>query len=93
MTAHDFIAQLYSRVQMHVAGNVRYVTAAQFELLRRLIDEDEEGGAVKGGMNGGLVWMPSGRWKYVLSHDPATGRHSLTKLGNGTPSDAGTLFG
>jgi hypothetical protein len=93
MTAHDFIAQLYSRVQSNVSGNMRYITGPQFELLRKLINEDEEGGAVKNGLNGGLVWMPSGRWKYVLSYDPGSGRRSITRLGNTTPSAAGTLFG
>lgn len=91
MTAHDFIAQLYSRAQHNVAGNMRYITAPQFELLRKLIAEDPEGGAIKSGLNGGLVWMPAGCWKYALSYDPVTERRSLTRIA--VAIGGGTLFG
>jgi hypothetical protein len=92
MTAHDFIAQLFGRVQTGVASNMRYVTAPQFDLLEKLIGQDEEGGAVRRGINGSFTWMPSGRWKYVLSNDPGSGRRSIMRLMSPTPTGAGRLF-
>jgi hypothetical protein len=93
MTAHQFIDDIFSRPQRNVAGNMRYVTERQFNWLKDLIGQDEEGAAVKNGINGGLVWLPSGRWKYVLSYDPGSGRRALTKLASPMPSSAGSLFG
>jgi hypothetical protein len=92
MNAHDFITELFGRMQAGVASNMRYVTQPQFELLETLIGKDEEGGAIARGMNGGFTWMPSGRWKYVLSHDPRSGRRSIMRLMSPTPTGAGRLF-
>lgn len=92
MTAHDLITDLFSRPQAHTAANLRWITERQFNWLKDLIGADDDGRAITNGRNGGLVWMPRGRYKYVLSYDPATEKRSLTKLANVTPSAAGTLF-
>lgn len=93
MTAHGLIADIFGRAQPGLPGNMRRITAAQLKYLRDLIDQDEEGNAARRGDRGSIVWMPSGRWKYVLTED-TSGRekHTLTKLGNLTPTDAGRLF-
>jgi hypothetical protein len=92
MTAYQLIDDIFSRPQANVAGNMRYITERQFKWLVDLIGADEEGSAVTQGANGGLVWMPSGRYKYVLSYMPSLERRSIMKLANLKPSDAGTLF-
>ena len=92
MTAHDFIAQIFGRVQTGVVSNVRYITAPQFSLLEQLIGQNEEGGATRRGINGSFTWMPSGRWKYVLNYDPGSGRRSIMRLMSPTPTGAGRLF-
>jgi hypothetical protein len=92
VTAHELISDIFSRPQANVAGNMRYITERQFNWLVALIGADEEGGAVKYGANGGLVWMPSGRYKYVLSYVPSLDRRSIMRLANLAPSDSGTLF-
>jgi hypothetical protein len=92
MTAFELIDDIFSRPQANVAANMRYITERQFNWLVDLIGADEDGGAVKYGPNGGLVWMPRGRWKYVLSYVPAVERRSIMKLANVSPSPAGTLF-
>lgn len=93
MTAHELIAGIFSRPQQGVSSNLRFVTERQFNYLKDLIGMDEEGAAaVQNGMNGGLVWMPSGRVKYVLSYDPGSGKRSITKLGVLHPTGEGRLF-
>jgi hypothetical protein len=93
VTAHDLILDLFSRPQSGVASNMRFITERQFNWLKDLIGADDEGSAVTGGMNGGLVWMPSGRWKYVLTFEPGSGKRSIMKLASVAPSAAGSLFG
>jgi len=95
MSAHGFIAEIFSRVQTGVAGNMRFLTKAQFDRIVQEIGQDPECGSVKNGLNGGLVWMPSGRWKYVLAHEPGSkcDRYAITKLGAPAETRAGSLFG
>jgi hypothetical protein len=93
MTAHEFIAELFSRPQINVESNKRYISAPQLALLRDLIGQDDEGGALQSGMNGGFIWMPSGCWKYVLSQNLDGTRRALTRLNAGRATDAGSLFG
>ena len=92
MTAHDFIAQIFSRPAYGLLSNARRITGPQLDLLRRLIGEDEEGGAVQKGMDGGFAWMPSGRDKYVITVDAGRDVRTLTRFANIRPSDAGRLF-
>ncbi len=92
MTAHDFIAQVFSRPQHGVASNLRYITRGQLDLLERLIGEDEEGGSLQRGTGIGFVWMPSGRNKYVAGEEPRSGRCTLMRLANIVPSASGRLF-
>lgn len=92
MTAHDFIDQLFSRPSWGLPGNMRHVTQPQLELLRRLIGEDEEGGALHPGMNGGFIWMPRGRNKYIVAVDLGGRKRTIARLGNIVASDAGRLF-
>lgn len=94
MSAHGFIAEIFSRVQTGVAGNMRYLTKAQFDRVVQEIGQDTECGAVKNGLNGGLVWMPSGRWKYVLAHQPGfqRDRYAITRMAAAEPNGAGRLF-
>jgi hypothetical protein len=92
-TAHDLIGDFFSRPQANIESNKRYITPAQWKFLVDLIGQDPEGSAIENGANGGLVWMPSGRWKYVLSQNPDGTRKTLTRLNAGRPVDAGRLFG
>lgn len=92
MTAHGFIEQLFARPSRNLPGHMRPLTGPQLALLRELIGQDEEGSATARGESGALVWMPSGRWKYVLSEDPLGRRHTITRLGNLRASAAGSLF-
>ena len=92
MTAHGLIADIFSRQQTNVESDKRYITAAQFELLTKLIAESEDSGAVKRGMNGGFVWSPRGRWKYVLSQNPDGTRRALMRLRAGPVEESGRLF-
>jgi hypothetical protein len=92
MTAHDLIDSIFSRPQLGLAGNMRRITPAQLKYLRDLIGQDPEGASVCPGAANSLVWMPSGRWKYVLTEDPIGNKHTLTRLGNLVASEAGRLF-
>ncbi|MBS1803497.1 MAG: hypothetical protein JST28_09020 [Acidobacteria bacterium] len=92
MTAFQLISDIFARPQKNVAANMRFITERQFNWLVDLIGADEEGSAVTNGLNGGLVWMPSGRWKYVLSYEPSIEKRSIMKLANIKASPAGTLF-
>ena len=92
MTAHGFIDQLFSRPSFGLDGNMRRLTPGQLDLLRNLIGEDEEGGAVQRGANGSLIWMPSGRPKYVITEDPRGGKHILARFSNLKASASGSLF-
>jgi hypothetical protein len=92
MTAHQLIDSIFSRPQMWLPGNMRRITRAQLDFLVNLIDEDEEGGAVEKGSGSSLVWMPSGRHKYVITEDASGGKHTLTRMSNLVASSAGRLF-
>ena len=93
MTAHELIEDIFRRPQRGVAGNERRITMKQLVYLRDLIGQDEEGAAVKPGRGLSLVWMPSGRTKFVLTEDPTGGdKHTITKYMNLVPSGAGELF-
>jgi hypothetical protein len=93
MTAFDLIAQWFGRAQSGVAGNMRYITLAQLDLLRELIGRDEEGSALQPGRGRSFVWTPSGRDKYVITEDPAGGRkHTIMRLANIRASGMGSLF-
>jgi hypothetical protein len=91
MTAHDLISDIFKRHQDGVPGNERRITRRQLDLLRQLIGEDEEGGAMRPGMGLGFAWMPSGRDKYTVS-ESAGGRITLARFSNLVPSGAGKLF-
>lgn len=95
MSAHGFIAEIFSRVQDNVPGNQRFISEGQYNKLRELIGADEEGGAVKQGMNGGFRWKPSGRWSYVFSVEIRGTKtlRRITRMASPDPSAAGTLFG
>ncbi len=93
MTAYELIDSIFARVQPRMPGNERRITRRQLDWLRDLIGADSEGGAVRSGGPGSLVWMPSGRTKYVITEDPTGGeKHTLAKLMNLTASGEGRLF-
>lgn len=93
MTAYELIDSIFARVQPGMPGNERRITRRQLDWLRDLIGADPEGGAVRSGGPGSLVWMPSGRTKYIITEDPTGGdKHTLVKLANLTPSAEGRLF-
>ena len=92
MTAHQLIDSIFSRPQMWLPGNMRRITPAQLDFLVNLIDEDEEGGAIEKGSGRSLVWMPSGRHKYVITEDAKGGKHTLTRMSNLVASASGRLF-
>lgn len=93
-TAHDLIESIFARASWGgMAGNMRRLTPDQLSFLRNLIDKDPEGGAVTRGDRGSMVWMPSGRHKYVITEDPTNGtKHTLTRLSNLVASESGRLF-
>lgn len=93
MTAHDLIAQWYARAQQGVAGNMRFITVAQLDLLRKLIDEDEEGSALRPGRGRSFTWALKGRDKYVVTEGEGGRRNTITRLSNLVPSGEGSLFG
>lgn len=92
MTAFDLIDSIFSRAQREAAGNVRRITRDQLKYLRDLIDADPEGGAVRNGAPGSLVWMPRGARKYVLTEDLNGNKHTLTRLSSIATSETGRLF-
>jgi hypothetical protein len=92
MTAHDLIDSIFRRHQDGIAGNMRRITRPQLDFLLRLIGEDEEGGAVASDGPGVLVWMPSGRHKYVITEDPRGDRHTLDRRSNLIATPSGMLF-
>jgi hypothetical protein len=94
MTAHDLIDSIFSRPQQSVAGNIRYISEDQRKFLTDLIGQDSEGGSVTRGAGGSLVWVPSGRHKYVLTENVTIGRkpHTLMRLSNIIASETGRLF-
>ena len=92
MTAHELIGSIFSRPQMWLPGNMRRITPAQLDFLVNLIDEDEEGGAVEKGSGRSLVWMPSGRHKYVITEDLSGKKHMITRMSNLVASASGRLF-
>lgn len=92
MTAHELIAQWFSRSQAGVVSNMRFITSAQLDLLRQLVGEDEEGAALQRGLGRSFVWTPSGRNKYVVTEGPGGKRNTIVKLANIVPSAAGSLF-
>jgi hypothetical protein len=92
MTAHELIADIFSRVQDGRPGHQRGISRAQLDFLRKLIDEDEDGGAVQATGAGKTIWMPSGRNKYEIKEDLTGNRHVLTKLSNLAATGCGRLF-
>ena len=92
MTAFDLIDSIFSRHQDGVPGNMRRVSREQLNYLRDLIGADPEGAAVTKGTAGSVVWMPSGRNKYVLTEDLIGKKHTLTRLSNIVASETGRLF-
>lgn len=92
MTAYDLIASIFGRVQRGMPGNARVISRGQLNLLRALIGEDEEGGAMKSDGPGRSIWAPSGRNKYVITEDLRGDRHVLERHSNLLPSGMGSLF-
>jgi hypothetical protein len=93
MVARDLIESIFSRPAWRgTPGNVRRITRDQLVYLRNLIEADPEAEAVKRGAPGSLVWMPSGRYKFVLTEDLIGDKHTLTKLSNIVASKTGMLF-
>lgn len=92
MTAHDLIDDIFSRPQRG-APNLRRITPDQLKYLRILIGRDPEGGAVRQGNLGSMIWSPMGRHNYVITEDPTGGgKHTLVKLTNAAPKEQGSLF-
>jgi len=94
MTAHDLIDSIFSRPSWgRGASTVRHITAEQLKYLRDLIGADPESHRARAGGPGSLVWMPAGRYKYVLTEDPTGGtKHTLSRLGGIDTSETGRLF-
>jgi hypothetical protein len=93
MTAHNLIDSIFSRPSWRDdPGNLRRLTPDQLDFLLKLIGKDEEGGAVQRGMGRSIVWMPSGRHKYVVTEDPGGRKHTLTRQANLVASESGRLF-
>jgi len=93
MTPFDLIDSIFSRAPWRgMSGNQRHITRDQLVYLRDLIDADPEAAKVKRGAPGSLVWMPSGRHKYILTEDLIGEKHTLTRLSNIAASGMGSLF-
>ncbi|HKE23429.1 MAG TPA: hypothetical protein VKB88_13775 [Bryobacteraceae bacterium] len=100
MTAQELVADIFSRQQEGVASNMRYVTVAQIDYLRGLIEQEDEfaqasgqPGAIRAGRGRSFTWLPAGRDKYVVTEGEGGRRNTITRLANLQPSSAGTLFG
>lgn len=93
MTAHELVAQWFTKPQQGVASNMRFITTAQIDLLRSLCEQDAEGAAaVRAGLGRSFTWMPSGRDKYVITEGPAGRRNTILRLANIRAVGAGSLF-
>lgn len=92
MTARGLIIDIFSRVQDGVPSNTRRITGAQLHLLRTLISEDQERGAVEFGGTGVTIWKPSGREQYVITEDLRGKRHTLARVPNIGAAGTGMLF-
>jgi len=91
MTARGLIDSIFTRAQPGVAGNVRRITLPQLDLLRRLIAEDREAGAMHADGLGVAVWKPAGREKFVITEDLRGDRHTLARAPNFSAT-MGSLF-
>lgn len=93
MTAINLIESIFRRAPWkNEPGDMRHITRAQLDYLRNLISAGPEGGAVTRGGVGSLVWMPKGRYKYILTEDPRGNKHTLTRLSSLAALDIGSLF-
>lgn len=93
MKAFELIDSIFARPARGVEGNTRRISTAQLDYLIDLIGKDDEGGAVQRGRGKSLVWMPSGRDKYVLTEDSTGGeKHTISRLANIIPTGQGRLF-
>jgi hypothetical protein len=92
MTAFDLIDSIYARAGWGVEGNTRRITRRQMSKLIELIGEDKQGGDLRRGTGSSLVWMPSGRDKYVITEDLRGERHTLTRLPSIAIGSMGSLF-
>ena len=83
MTARGLIEQIFSRRQAGVESNLRYITPAQLELLRKLVDEDRAAAAIGElwpGFNDGFVWLPGDGNHYIVTQDAGRRRRSILWL-------------
>lgn len=100
MTAHDLIADIFRRNGPWNEGlpaNVRCITGPQLDLLRRLVGQDKDAGAVKSGGPGETIWTAAAGDKYVISEDLRGDRrggfrHTIERLSGIAPSGMGSLF-
>lgn len=99
MTPTDLVAQWFAKYQQGVAGNVRFITLAQIDLLRQLAEQQDEFAqscgelsAIQRGHGRSFVWMPKGRDKYVITAAQDGRRNTITRLANIGASGAGKLF-
>lgn len=92
MTAFDLIDSIFSRVQLGMPGHQRRVSPEQYDYLRALIEADPEGGAFRVHGPGEMIWMPSGRHKYILTQEGPGRKRMLTKMSSLNASAMGRLF-
>lgn len=79
MTAHELIADIFSRPKHRIAPDLCWVTIDQLTYLRRLISQDKDRAKVHQGAPGSLVWSPDGDWKYVITEDAGGRKHRLMR--------------
>ncbi len=101
MTAYDLIADIFRRNgpwNNGLPANVRSITGAQLDLLRRLIGQDKDAGAVESGGPGETIWTPATGDKYVIAEDlrgdrrGCSKRHTIERLPSTVPVGMGSLF-
>ena len=95
MTAHDLIDDIFRRNgpwNNGLPANVRCITGAQLDWLRRLIGQDKDAGAVESGGPGETIWTPAAGDKYVIAEDPRHKRHTIERLSSTVPVGMGSLF-
>lgn len=80
VTAFELIDSIFSRPQKGLPPNRRVITREQRRYLEDLIGQDEDGGAIKQGPSGSVVWSPKGRFRYVIGDDPESGKLSLMRF-------------
>lgn len=94
MTARELVSQWFARPQSGVASNLRFVTVAQIDLLRKLLEEEPlQDGELHPGRGRSFAWLPAGLWRYVVTEGDGGRRNTIMMFPNVEQIASGRLFG